>query len=335
MRNYFVFGLKWRAVLWPMLLYWLLSVLLFFGYDLLFVKQELMTSTTLVGGDWVAHMALYLATVYIVSVAMLMALFWVVKRSVAALKYKDSDFDTDYLSGEYLKQILPDMFFTIMTLGLYGPWMLTRLMRYFVRRTVHNGNAMEFEGRPMMLFCYVVLLGMLPVLIASVVFAMLLPTAEMSESLLVFWQIVVMMIIWGGISFCVAAIYARWLLHGWYGNRRLVCTVSIWDGGSYVLGQLLLSILTFGIYAPAAELKIMRYFLRGTVVGTDKVEGRFGMELRMWRDWGYLLGQMLLLIVTLGVYLPWYYVNVCRRFVGRIYVEAEQKPTEPMPALRD
>ncbi|MBQ1964602.1 MAG: hypothetical protein II358_04180, partial [Tidjanibacter sp.] len=79
--------------------------------------------------------------------------------------------------------------------------------------------------------------------------------------------------------------------------------------------------LTLGLYAPAAELRTMRYVARHTYVeGEEQKPKRFGMSLRMWSDWGYLWVQTLLLLVTFGLYLPWFYAKVMSRFTERLYV---------------
>ncbi|MBP3332063.1 MAG: DUF898 family protein [Tidjanibacter sp.] len=331
MRNYFSFNLKTKAVLWPMLIVWLVFVLYSLGEYLLFGANKIFSLTTPVNLDLVLNVLLCGLLIFVALVVVCSALYFVVEKSVAAVVYKESVFDTDFRFGEFFKQILPDVLFSVLTLGLYAPWFLTRLVRYFSRRIVHGGNVLEFEGKPMMLFNISVLLYVLPMVAYEIAMKEVTERFAEDQSMLLFWSVLLLGLFFVAISLYTTGVYSKWLLKGWYGNRRLVSTASMWDGGWFVFGQLFLSLITIGLYAPAASLKIWRYFTQSLVVGTDKIEGRFGMELHMWRDWLYFLGQMLLLIITLGLYLPWYYKKVYGRFFARIYVESENKPTEPMP----
>ena len=46
----------------------------------------------------------------------------------------------------------------------------------------------------------------------------------------------------------------------------------------------------------------------------------------------FVLGQLLLTVVTFGLYFPWAYARVASLLVGRSYVEVqEERGREPMP----
>lgn len=50
------------------------------------------------------------------------------------------------------------------------------------------------------------------------------------------------------------------------------------------------------------------------------------------RNYLFVLGQLLLTVVTLGLYFPWAYARVASLLVGRSYVEVqEERGREPMP----
>ena len=330
MRNYFSFNLKTKAVLLPILAGWVVFFCFSVTKHLLFDGGAVFAATETVNGQLVLNLLAYALMIYVALVVVASLMYFIVERSVSALGYKESAFDTDFHFGEYMKQILPDALFTVVTVGVYAPWFLTRVMCYFSRRIVHGGNILEFEGKPMSLFNILILLYVLPAVVFEVAMKRVETLFMEDQGMLLFWCVLLVGFFFMAISMYTAGLYVKWMLRGWYGNRRIISTVSMWDGGWYVFGQLLLTVITLGLYAPAASLKLWRYFAQSVVVGTDKVEGRFGMDLSIWRDWLYVLGQMLLLIVTLGVYMPWYYTKLYNRFIPRLYVESVDRPIDPM-----
>ena len=150
----------------------------------------------------------------------------------------------------------------------------------------------------------------------------------------IFWYILTMYGIFFFVSIYTACIYPKWLLRFWYGNRCVASTATVWGGCWFIFGQMLLCLVTLCLYAPAACLKIYRYYIRKMVVGDEVVEARFGYDLKPWRDYFYLLGQGVLVFLTLGIYWPWGYARISERIINRIYVENEEKSSEPMPEWR-
>ena len=86
--------------------------------------------------------------------------------------------------------------------------------------------------------------------------------------------------------------------------------------------QMLLSVITLGIYLPAAYMKVYRYLVGHTEIHVgQKQEGRFGFQAQTGRGFGLLWGQMLLTAVTLGIYTPWAMAKVGKYFLSNTYVE--------------
>ena len=213
------------------------------GEYLLFGANKIFSLTTPVNLDLVLNVLLCGLLIFVALVVVCSALYFVVEKSVAAVTYKESTFDTDFRFGEFFKQILPDVLFSVLTLGLYAPWFLTRLVRYFSRRIVHGGNVLEFEGKPMMLFNISVLLYVLPMVVYEIAMKEVTERFAEDQSMLLFWSVLLLGLFFVAISLYTTGVYSKWLLKGWYGNRRLVSTASMWDGGWFVFGQLFLSLI--------------------------------------------------------------------------------------------
>ena len=70
----------------------------------------------------------------------------------------------------------------------------------------------------------------------------------------------------------------------------------------------------------------------GWCSGREEVEDRFGFTMQPGRNYLFVLGQLLLTVVTFGLYFPWAYARVASLLVGRSYVEVqEERGREPMP----
>lgn len=91
--------------------------------------------------------------------------------------------------------------------------------------------------------------------------------------------------------------------------------------GLNLLG-IFLTVITLGIYLPAAYIKVYRYLVGHTEIQTEqKQEGRLGFRGRSGWGFGLLWGQILLTTVTLGVYAPWALAKVGKWFLSNTYVE--------------
>ena len=122
---------------------------------------------------------------------------------------------------------------------------------------------------------------------------------------------VVSWIIVASLVFFVVLVPFIYLVYRWYVNFRwkdvsITWDTSFWPACGFILGQLLLTIVTIGIYWPAALLKLFRYFADKTVFTRgETVIGRLQFEGDLQKGFGLLWGQALLSVITLGVYIPW------------------------------
>ncbi len=331
MRNYFSFRLKGLSIFVPCFV----ALVAVYAYCIvnavMFQGESIFLADIAIDSNWVALFIVWFVSVYVLTSIMCGAVFFVVKRSVESLTYSENAFETDYRFGEYAKMVLPNILLVIVTAGIYLPWFANKLMKYFAARTTHNFNLMEFGGTPMTLFVYSVLLYALPLAVLSGIMDSIGPLEQSGDGMAIFWYILTMHGIFFFASMYTACIYPKWLLRFWYGNRRVASTATVWGGCWFIFGQMLLCLVTLCLYAPAACLKIYRYYIRKMVAGDEMVETRFGYDLRPWRDYFYLLGQGLLVLLTLGIYWPWGYARISERIINRIYVENEEKHSEPMP----
>jgi hypothetical protein len=63
---------------------------------------------------------------------------------------------------------------------------------------------------------------------------------------------------------------------------------------------------------------LYKYYINNLVAYKDEVEVvSFFEEFDILKDGGYLLGQMLLTLITLGIYSPWATNNIGKRLVSK------------------
>ena len=177
----------------------------------------------------------------------------------------------------------------------------------------------------MRLFAISILVAIVPTVVLTMVAAMLGGGAMMGAiDMMSFAPLLALGVV--VVEFFFVALYLV-LVYGWmvnltYGDKILTARLSVLPATGYVMGQIFLTLLTCGLYAPMADLRIMQYIAdRCVVVSPDGEEKSMGLRLRSWRDWAWMWGQVLLLSITLGIYLPWFYAKVMNRFGGRLYVE--------------
>lgn len=95
-------------------------------------------------------------------------------------------------------------------------------------------------------------------------------------------------------------------MYKWYVDIRwqevtIRWKTAFWPSCLFILGQLLLTVITVGIYGPAAFLRLYQYFAGRTVLSDPSGEiGRLGFDGPIGRGFGLLWGQALLSLITAG-----------------------------------
>ncbi len=79
-----------------------------------------------------------------------------------------------------------------------------------------------------------------------------------------------------------------------------------------MLTELFLSIITLGIYAPAAVFGIVRYVINKVGYGENGLLVQNGSKIPFF-GWAWL--QIVLCAITLGIYTPWAYAKIMNLIV--------------------
>lgn len=253
-------------------------------------------------------------------------LFTLLTPTIEAIGIDGERVATNYDSGRYFKKVLGWSALTVITLGLFAPWMFVRQMRYFFSGATYRHRQLGLHSHSMGLFTMIILVILLPIMVVAFLMdrgVIILPNVLSLEThTLVLGGVILLFALLLWFSFFYA-VFMRWLVNMSCGEERIVATVPIGRTMMYIMGQMMFTILTLGLYTPMMELRLLKYFAETVEVGEEHPR-RMGMSLRSWRDWGYVWGQALLVVITLGIYLPWYYTKILSRFIPRIFILSDK-----------
>jgi len=245
--------------------------------------------------------------------------FLIIKNSINSIYLDDKAF---VFSGQLLKFlgiVISSFFLMIFTLLIYTPFYIRRYINFISSNTYYNENNFQFNGKGGKLLGIMVLLLLLPY-IAIVVLSLNLAAMTLKKIILF------------GIIFIIAFImltsyifyYLRWLINFTYSDFDITLNAKANKSITFLLGQELLTILTLFIYLPTAIIKIIQHFASKIRIDnyTEK-SYKIITEFETIKSWKYLGLQILLSIITFGIYLPWAYCNILRYIFERIVIEKE------------
>lgn len=239
----------------------------------------------------------------------------------------DKSLAFDGAIGPYLGIVVPGLLLSLVTAGVYAAWFSRRVTAYLAAHTRLCGRPFEFSGTGGKLFVYALVTLVAPVLVVSAGIAVLVPAASGAGVSVSAVEIVIDVAPFIILLSLVPFVYLR---YKWYTNLRwsgllLQWETHFWPAVLTILGQALLTVVTIGVYWPAAALRLYRYFVdRSVVIDSGEEAGRFGFDGHIGRGFGLLWGQALLSIVTLGFYLPWAYSKVGRWILGATWYESSR-----------
>ncbi|MBN1837863.1 MAG: DUF898 family protein [Spirochaetales bacterium] len=257
-------------------------------------------------------------------VFLLVVLFQIpfMRRLVPATSFDGSPFGFAGSVGRYFGLNVLGIFLSVITAGIYYPWYMTRITRYLAGETSYQGAPLRFEGKGGKLFVILLLSLMVPIAAVGAYAGVTsarwggLPSAGYNLGLILLF-VLMGLIFLGFVSAAVYLVY-RWLFTNLkYQEHALRWETEFWGSTAYIWGQVLLTVVTAGIYGPAAYVRLYRYFVSRTVV--EKDGGRFGalaFEGAVGKGFGLMWGQGLLCLITVGIYIPWALARVGKWYLS-------------------
>jgi len=235
-------------------------------------------------------------------------------------------------SGEFIKLNLVQFLLTLITFGFYSPWYTKRITDYIVSHSEYNGEKAVFLGKGSKLFKYFLLALLIPVIIWAGLFGAIIGIISLSTNVLAPAQIglfsILAVIVYLFIFFIIVPyIYLeyKWFFNIKWKNALISWNTKFWPSCFYIIKQVLLTIVTLGIYWPILTIKTWHYFTCKTVlIENSEEKAHFGFEGKAGKGFCLLWGQTLLCIITLGLYFPWAYAKCLNFFITNTFFEETQ-----------
>ena len=331
MRNYFSCNIKGGKLFMPFIIFWLLLTGLVLADSIWFAPTSEMMPT-IFNWAYIWKWAFNIMTLLLALSAMSLWLYHCTRETIRSTSLEGDSFEPCYNSREYTMMCLKGVLLSTVTLGIYTPWFIKKLTAYFAENTAYNTNFFEFHGKGSSLFIYMVLLVAIPAFLYETVINEIAPLATfaMYQAGLTVTLVFILLVL---LICFYEALYIRWYINMTYGRKRIMSSVQCGKAGWFIFGQVLLSGITLCLYLPMATIRIWRYYATRTVIGEDNIEKILGFSMTPKRDYFFILGQMLLTAITLGIYFPWGYARTMSRLIRQTYDETlEITSSEPMPA---
>jgi uncharacterized membrane protein YjgN (DUF898 family) len=308
MKNYFGFTLTGKRLL-PI---WLIFYILFFvPYIMLILKMQ----DIHVGSAQSPMIFLYLFILILIAFSIT---FYIAKILIENVLYKDKTINFNGNIGKFAGVVLLGLFLSIITLGIYLAWFIRDLHRFFVNSSQLDAEPFSFKGKGGRLFVIILLTIFLPIIALAIIMSLYFMTDPGQVSTgSVFIQQVITWIIMIPYMYLVY----KWMVDIEYKNYRIKWETDFWNSCGKIALEILLSVITIGIYSPMAMLKLYKYFTERTIAQSGEISRKFGFDDDHNNDFLFLWGQILLTIITLGIYYPWAISKIGARILNKTYLE--------------
>jgi uncharacterized membrane protein YjgN (DUF898 family) len=209
---------------------------------------------------------------------------------------------------------------TCITLGLYYPWYMRNITHYLAKHASYKDQPFEFKSSGSGLF--LIFFGFYLLFFVLMFMPML---AGNGDSAAVALLMPLLLFIFVGFFYFV---YIKWFVNFQLGEHTITFQDAFWHGSGYLIIQLLLTLCTLGIYFPAAYVRIWRYMVANTEVknATTGEVNPLGFSGEVSTGFFFIWGQTLLLMITAGIYTPWFYARLFHWFINQTYIDGRPEP---------
>jgi uncharacterized membrane protein YjgN (DUF898 family) len=247
--------------------------------------------------------------------------FFIAKMTIENIVYNNRKTTFTGSFDGYFGKVILGLFLSIITLGIYIPWFIRNLARFFVNNTSNDSTSFRFQGNGGKLFLILLLTMFLPLTIfigINVSFALKNPGAPPHTGMLT--QLIMMFVLIPYIYFLY-----KWMVNINYKNYNIRWETNFWKSVGKIALEMALTVITFGIYFPLALLRLYKYFTERTYIFEQGIQpekkGRMNYELEPLKDFLFIWKQTLLSIITAGVYYSWAYCKIQQRILSKTSIE--------------
>ena len=308
MKNYFSFTLTGKKLL-PI---WILYLVLVIGpYIALVLQMKNIQPNSR------SLLVFYPLLILLVIVAFAI-LFFIVKLIIENVSFKGESITFNGTFGTFVGKVLVGYLLSIITLGVYLAWFIRDVMRFFIDNSTYDSTAFKFQGKADKLFLILFLTVFVPmvlIFVVSLIFLIGNSGVIPQTGMIIIQQLIMMLIM-------IPYIYLlyKWMINIDYKGYTMSWKTNFWNSIGKIAIEMILTLVTAGIYWPLAMVRLYKYFTEKTFADSIERTLHFGYDIDQWNDFLFIWGQTLLTMITLGIYYPWALSKVGSRILGKTYL---------------
>lgn len=267
-----------------------------------------MVSTMYLAYDY--SMVGYFISLLLAMISGLFLEFKVMEYLINAVSLNDKNFTFVGDFSEFVGMVVKGTVLSFITLGIYSPWFLKKIVSFFADNTEYPEKEISFESTGGKLLKYMFLGFIIPLILFVVVLVVgfNLDSAVVNEdmSAMVNFFILYMVGIIVLSSLLLFFMY-KWYINFIFGNETVTFNAGVGETVLFFVIQYFLTFITLGIYGFAFQVKLIKYLAEKTEF-TDMSTGQqrlVNFSGGIGEGFLLFLGQGLLSIITLGIYSPW------------------------------
>lgn len=261
-----------------------------------------------------------LGIVFFVAAVMIVLTYYFIKIYIRNIQFGGEQMQFTGKLSTYLEIMVPGIVLTIITLGFYFPWWRRDLTRFFAESSIYKTEKFSFQGKGNRLLVIYLLGLVLPYIIFIVIVTIQMLHSQHTNTPSVLFRSLIYLVLIPFYYF-----YYNWMMNIRYKGYHIRWNTSFWPSFGKILQQFVLSIVTLGIYIPMAYIKLYEYFTDRTIAESETGVLCFGYnDIDAADDFLMFWGQILLSIVTLGIYFPWAAAKIGKRFLIQTYVQEKE-----------
>ncbi len=304
MKKYFAFTLTGRAFLPIWLTFYILVIVPYFLISKSITQQSQSGQT---------DPTLALLILVIVLAAGVIS-FFIYRFMLISIKYGDAQVQFSGRFWTYAGKVILGFFLSLITLSIYMAWFIKDITKFFVNNSSLDSEPFRFRGKGWVLFLILLLTFFLPFILLTYFVFKNIPFDGRSLGYTLLSQAIVIVLM-------VPYMYMvyKWMVNISYKEYHLHWKTDFFASCIKILTEVLLSLITVGIYTPLAYLRLYQYFAERTYAEKEHTVLTLGYDLEPRADFLYLWGQGLLTIITLGLYYPWAIEKTGKRILSKTF----------------
>lgn len=248
--------------------------------------------------------------------------FFIIKSFIDSTFIDEIKLSFEGKFSDFIKIVLFSFFLNLITILIYFPFYITRLVKFFFSNTKYKEKRFEFLGEGFALFGIILFLYLIPNIAFKYIIDKLWLDLNFKNVIIIIGVSIVFLLI-----SCAYFFYLlKWFINLRYYEYDITFNTKSAGTISFIFFQILLSILTLFLYLPMALVKIYRHIISKIKID-DYSENitKLTSDFDIKESYKFIGRQLLLSLVTVGIYLPWAFCNIAKYILERTTIYKEEK----------